>query len=527
MTSFLPSYQTIEHPIGAVWLIQHFKLELAFPLYVVSRLGGRREHHRQDDFTEEVYQFSTRPADTVIAHLQFHLRHEITHYELLYRVFQVLNPRFLEDWVHHEPTGQYARRACFLYEWFTGKLLSIDVKISGNYVDAIDVDKLVTASPDTITKNSRWRVNNNLAGTPDYCPMVVKTASYHQAVQLDIADMMQALNHEFGEDLLMRSAVWLTLRESKASFSLEGEGRQTKRIERFAQVIATQTGKGELALTDNALAKLQQAILGDNTVLPQLGIRQSPVFIGQVDQRTFTPIVHYIAPPFHQVPAKLAGLQVFFDLTQGQSAIMRAAVLSFAFVYIHPLADGNGRVHRFLINDGLYRDKVLAEPMILPISSAISDSAEHHRAYDKLLDSVSKPLMTQLAGSYKFDKTQTFADGIQSNLVVTDDTKAQAVWRFMDLTPHVVYVSQLLKRVIEDDLYQESRYLYQHHQVREAIKELIEMPNDYADRIIRSIRDNPAKDNHPPSHKLVKEMPFLADDELWQKITAVVANSID
>ena len=43
---------------------------------------------------------------------------------------------------------------------------------------------------------------------------------------------------------------------------------------------------------------------------------------------------------------------------------MRAAVLSFAFVYIHPLADGNGRVHRFLVNDLLYRDGILSEPMI-------------------------------------------------------------------------------------------------------------------------------------------------------------------
>lgn len=37
---------------------------------------------------------------------------------------------------------------------------------------------------------------------------------------------------------------------------------------------------------------------------------------------------------------------------------MCSAVASFGFVYIHPLADGNGRVHRFLINDVLRRDEV-------------------------------------------------------------------------------------------------------------------------------------------------------------------------
>ena len=37
----------------------------------------------------------------------------------------------------------------------------------------------------------------------------------------------------------------------------------------------------------------------------------------------------------------------FFKGTKGQSSLMRSAVIAFGFVYIHPLADGNGRIHRF------------------------------------------------------------------------------------------------------------------------------------------------------------------------------------
>ena len=515
------SYHSIKNPIGAVWLIQYFNIELAFPLYLVSRLGGRRESHREDDFREEVYQFSKQPAATVIAHLQFYLRHEIPQYELMYRLFHKIEAALLVDWIDNEPTGQYARRAGFLYEWLTGNTLTITANISGNYVDALDDAKVVTASPDKVTKNSRWRINNNLAGTPDFCPMVVKTTQVEQAAQLDIVQMLQSLNHEFGEDLLLRSAVWLTLRESKASFIIEGEGKQTKRIERFAQVIAQRTGKGDLPITDSELTQLQQAILGEKTALPQLGIRKSPVFIGQIEQRTFTPIVHYIAPPFEQVVNMLAGLQSFFDVTQGQPSIMRAAVLSFAFVYIHPLADGNGRVHRFLVNDLLYRDGILSEPMILPISSAISDSTQHRRDYDKILDTVSKPLMAQLIGEYQFETTQIFEDGIKSNLYLGNVDNALPIWRFLDLTPHVLYLAKLVSRVIQDDLYQESHYLYQHNQARDAIKELMDMPNDYADRIIRSIRDNQGE----RSQKLVKEMPFLADDTLWQQLFKAVTKA--
>ncbi|WP_265088548.1 Fic family protein [Psychrobacter immobilis] len=71
------------------------------------------------------------------------------------------------------------------------------------------------------------------------------------------------------------------------------------------------------------------------------------------------------------------------EKTEGQSALMRSAVASFAFVYIHPLADGNGRVHRFLINDVLRRDQITHEPIILPISQAIAEHPSDRHAYDK------------------------------------------------------------------------------------------------------------------------------------------------
>ena len=50
-----------------------------------------------------------------------------------------------DAWIAREPTGQYARRACFLYEWLTGNRLGFAGVTSGNYVDAIDHDRYVTA----------------------------------------------------------------------------------------------------------------------------------------------------------------------------------------------------------------------------------------------------------------------------------------------------------------------------------------------------------------------------------------------
>lgn len=520
-------YHAISDPIGAVWLLQHFNLTLAYPLYMVSQAGGRRESHRDGDFYQEVYQYSSRPDDTIIAHLQFHLRHEYLHYELLSKIFTLIDPVILEQWVANEPTGQYARRVGFLYEWFTRKTLALPIVngksvIGGNYVDAVDATKMVVSSDDYVSNNNRWRIKDNLAGTPDFCPMLVKTPSFQQALQLDIATMVQALNEEFGEDLLMRSAVWITLRESKASFIIEGEGKHIKRIERFAQVIATQTGQGDVPITAEALAKLQQAILGEQVAIGQFGLRQSPVFVGQVSQRDFTSIIHYIAPPFEKVADMLHGLNQFIEKTTGQSAVMRSAVVAFAFVYIHPLADGNGRVHRFLMNDMLRRDGVVPAPFIIPISEGISGTAKDRREYDQILDTVSIPLMRQIADDYQFKETIVYADGIRSNLHVNNTHKAQPIWQYLNLTPHVSYLANLLTRVIEEDMAQESRYLLQHDKAREAIKEIMEMSNDYVDTIIRSVLDN--QDRQLPSQKLLKAMPWLADDTLWEKIRKAVLN---
>ncbi len=90
-------------------------------------------------------------------------------------------------------------------------------------------------------------------------------------------------------------------------------------------------------------------------------------------------IVHYIAPLPQDLEPMLAGLETFLDRTRGQSPLMRCAVAAFGFVYIHPLADGNGRVHRFLVNDLLRRDGAVPEPMILPVSALIAGSAAGRR----------------------------------------------------------------------------------------------------------------------------------------------------
>ncbi|MDY0206542.1 MAG: Fic family protein [Pseudomonas sp.] len=506
-------------PLGAAWLARTYDvLPLGRPP-VLSQVGGRRATQIYDGFYLETYPESMRPEAAAAAHLQFHLRHEVPHLEFLSRLFTLSGPSFVQAWVMLEPTGQYARRAAFLYEWLTGQELKVPERLGGNYVNAIDNSKLIAASNDRIVKVQRWRINDNLPGTRHFCPTVVKTDAVIQAADLDIPKLFAELTAEFGEDLLMRAAVWLTLRESKASFAIEGETDQISRIQRFADVMARRTGHGALPLSDAMLAELQQDILGERTTITHFGLRQSPVFVGEIVR--FQELVHYVAPPAEDVINMLQGLQVFLERTEGQSAVMRSAVVAFGFVYIHPLADGNGRVHRFLVNDILRRDGVIPDPVILPVSAVISDDASERRAYDNVLDQVSKPLMQAVRQQTRFAAVQTtYLDGVVSNFDFQGLAQARPLWRYPNFGPHVVFLAHIIRRTLTEQMRDESRHLRSHTQARAALKEIVEMPDQQADRLLRSIEQN----HGVLSNVLAKEMPVLCTPGVWDDIVAAVIN---
>lgn len=118
-------------------------------------------------------------------------------------------------------------------------------------------------------------------------------------------------------------------------------------------------------------------------------------------------IVHYIAPKFEVLPQLLEGLKAFELATRGAEPLARAAAIAFAFAYIHPMRDGNGRIHRFLINDTLIRDNMVPDGVILPVSATITSSIDFRTRYDRTLEVFSRPLMQRYAASYRFDRTRS------------------------------------------------------------------------------------------------------------------------
>ncbi|WP_312056182.1 Fic family protein [Pantoea brenneri] len=503
--------------VGFKALSERYAIELAQPLRVASFIGTVRSRHENQGQIENRYPPSYRPEDDVAGHFAFGLKYEEIHLEFFARLFAAIGPEPLENWCRREPYGQYARRAGFFYEWLTGETLAVPDVSNGGYVDAISPKAYLTRT--SLKRSKRWRINDNLPGSVDFCPIVRRTAATEQALAFDLKSALAELDNAFGADILLRTASWLTFKESRASFLIEKEASQADRIQRFAHVIAQYCGQLDDPLSDASLHTLQQGILGHDAL--GLGLRRSPVFVGQATMRE--DIVHYIAPQFSDVPCFMQGLKAFEQATRGAEPLARAGVIAFGFVYIHPMRDGNGRIHRFLINDTLIRDHAVPEGVILPVSATITSSIDFRAGYDRTLDVFSKRLMRRYAGSYRFAELITYEDGTLSNFVFTDYDDARFAWRYPDLTEQVLYTARVVEHTVRTEMADEARVLVIFQRAQERLKEVIEMPDQDASRIIRSLKEN----GWQVSGKLKKAFPQLDDAEKAQRIVAAVRSAFE
>jgi Fic/DOC family len=489
--------------LGFQRLAQMHGITLVQQLRTRSQVGPSRQRTVVDGQELQTWPSRYQPPDSFRGHFEFGLKHEQLNLEFLSRLFARLPAAEVAAWLAEEPTGGYARRAAFFYEWLTGQPLDApDTAANVGYVDAIDSAQYLAAQrPDRVR---RWRVNNNLPGVRNFCPMVYLGRKDERDWLYNVADGVRQLDDAYGPELLLRSAAWLTFKESRASFAIEHEGDQQDRVRRFAAAIGEFSGRMEQPLQNEGLNTLQKAVLGEHAL--RLGIRRSPVFVGQ---STFlAQVVHYIAPTEAFVDPMLSALAQMEERTRGADPVVRAAAVAFAFVYLHPLVDGNGRIHRFLINHLLAADQAVPTNIVVPVSATIAGTARGRADYDQVLEVFSRPFMQAHAGDYRFGTQRTCPDGVVTNFEFTATDEAQHAWRFIDLTEHARYLSGVLRQTVENEMAQEAQALGRNDAARVAIKQVLELPNDEADLIIRSL----SQSAWTVSNKLRKALPEIFDE---------------
>jgi Fic family protein len=260
---------------------------------------------------------------------------------------------------------------------------------------------------------------------------------------------------------------------------------------------------------------LQREILGPNAL--HYGLRRSPVLVGET-ARFGEERVYYIGPHWGDVPSILTGLRELLTRTAGLSSVARAALVSFGFVYLHPMIDGNGRISRFLINDVLRRDGALPAPYIVPISAILQRPDLRPLSYDGALELFSRPLMQQYRNQWSFGAEQQGQDGATYNLQFDGYQDALHAWRYPDLTHHVGFLADVLDLTIEQEIRSEAQYLQRHRAARTRLKTIVEGPDPELDRIIRSVRES----RGTISGKLRAEYPMLERAEIADDVVRAI-----
>jgi hypothetical protein len=167
-------------PAGYAALIDAYGLRVPLPRTLCA-IGER--HRLVEEGGWRIYSPRYAPEASLEGHLTFALKYEGLDLAVLKRLFLSAGPREIEALVRAKPTGSYARRIWFLYEWLTGGTLDLPDALRGAYVPVVDPDQQFAALGQS---SSRHRVKNNLPGTPDFCPLVFRTERLHAFMALDL-----------------------------------------------------------------------------------------------------------------------------------------------------------------------------------------------------------------------------------------------------------------------------------------------------------------------------------------------------
>jgi hypothetical protein len=453
-------------PAGYAALIGAYNLAAPLPR-TLSAIGERHRVIERDGW--RILTPRHAPLDSLEGHLTFALKHEGLDLAVLKRLFVAVTRVAIEAIVRAKPTGSYARRIWFLFEWLTGERLALPDAAQGSYVPVVDPDRQWAVAGE---RSSRHRVKNNLPGTPDFCPLVFRTRRLEQLIAMDLPRRAQAVVARVPRELLARAAAFLLLKDSRSSYAIEGETPPQDRIQRWGQAIG-QAGRRPLDL--ETLLRLQRIVIGDARFV-RLGLRQAGGFVGEHDRESRVPLPDHISARPGDLPSLIEGL-VAFDAAPARQLdpVVAAAVLAFGFVYIHPFEDGNGRLHRYLVHHVLAERGFFPPGVVFPISAAILERVDEYR---RVLEDYSRRFLPLI----EWQPTES------GNVTVLNDTAD--FYRYFDATPHAEFLYACVQKTIEEDLPNEARFLQSYDRFRAGVEQVVDMPENTVNLMFRFLRQN-------------------------------------
>lgn len=459
--------------LGNAWLRDHFGLVVT-PLTKECRLGSRPKVVPGDGVEWEYFPKSYAPEPHPLAHVEFVLKYDHLHLELLRQLFQRLPQEEVAAWVGKQPTGKWARRVGYLYEFLTGG--DLDPKalgVGGNYTPLLEEKRYVVAAHPV--KVQPWRIEDNLLGNRDFCPVVRLMPAVQQSMQLDVTGRLDELSTRYTPEIFRRAVGYLYQKETRSSYDIEREEPTPDREARFVAALhdAGKSSQDEI-LSMERLVSLQNVIVDPRYA--QSAYRTDQNYLGET-LPNYRQRIHFVPPPPQFVYSLMDGLGVFLKKSNGSHALTRAAITAFGFVFVHPFEDGNGRLHRFLIHDVLALDGYIPAGVILPVSAWM---LKNLAGYDKCLEAYSRPLMEML----RYDLDQ------DDRLTVLNPDEVEGIYRYPDMTTQVEYLATAVEGALSQELEPELNFLSGFDTAKREMRAVVDMPDRKLDTLIKLLHQN-------------------------------------
>lgn len=448
--------------------------------------GSRRQEADWSVFDKRYW-----PGQDFAGHFSFALRHEPIDLLILKRVFEAVPADVIQDFVRSAPTGVSSRRAWMLFELLTGHTLDLpELPANLTAIDLLDPKIYFTGA---VKPSPRHKVRENLLGSARFSPVIRRTDRLKAFVERQLGERAKEIVGRTGANVVARAASFLLLADSRASFAIEGERPPRGRLERWARAVVQ---AGRVPLTLDEIIRLHGVLIEDKRFV-RPGLRVDGVFLGQRDDQG-DPLPEFIGARPQDLIDLMAGIIDANDRMRdsGIDPVLKAAATAFAFVYVHPFEDGNGRLHRCLIHHVLMERKFTPPGMVFPVSSVMLARIEQYR---DSLQAHASPLMSFI----------DWRPTPERNVEVLNETAD--LYRYFDCTDNAEFLYSCVERTIDHDLPQEIDYLRRHDQALRRIMDYVEVPDRLAEDLVMFIRTNRGK-----LGKKRRETQFekLTDDEI-------------
>jgi Fic family protein len=176
--------------------------------------------------------------------------------------------------------------------------------------------------------------------------------------------------------------------------------------------------------------------------------------------------------------------------------VLTAAEIAFGLVHIHPFADGNGRLHRYIIHHILAKMNFARQGFIFPVSASILDHIDDYRM---VLESYSHPLLDFIE----------WKPTARKNVEVMNETRDY--YRYFDATKQAEFLYDCVQDTIENTIPNEVEYLNRYDEMKRYLEETYEMPDKTVALLIRFIEQN---NGQLSKRARAKEFDALTEEEV-------------